>query len=142
LVEQGSGFFLEDKRWSLAIHARFARASEAERVLSAARERAVRLGIPDDFRLLGEGGFLEVGPRTANKHDGVEYLLRHVGDSEILLYFGDDDKDLEAFDAIHQNGGLTVLVGGRYPEATAKSDCRLRDPRAVRSWLHRLVDRL
>ncbi len=142
LVEAGDGFFLEDKRWSLAIHARFAQAGEAERVLSSARERAVAMGLPEDFRLLGEGRFLEVAPRSANKQDGVEYLLKQVADAGFPLYFGDDDKDLEAFDAIHQYGGLTVLVGGRYPEGTAKSDCRLPDPGAVRAWLNRLLDHL
>jgi len=134
------GFFLEDKGWSVAIHARLARAEDADRVLTSARDLAEAVGIPAGFRLLEDDRFLEAAPRAANKRDGVEFLLRQRGISALSLYFGDDDKDIEAFDAIHRDGGLTVLVGDRYPAETSGADCSLPDPGSVRAWLRLMLE--
>ena len=46
LIAGRQGFFLEDKGWTLALHARFADASEAEWVLAGAQRHAARRDRP------------------------------------------------------------------------------------------------
>jgi len=134
LIADRDGFFLEDKGWALALHARFAAEDEAERLLDEARHMATDVASSDLFRLLGGHKFLEVGPRLAHKGQTVGYLLERYPWPEALpVYLGDDDKDEEAFDAIKAHGGMAVLVA-REPRNT-KADCRLESPQAVRQWL-------
>jgi trehalose 6-phosphate phosphatase len=128
------GFYLEDKGWSLAIHARFADKDEAETVLKEAWDAAQRWIDADQFHILGGDKFLEVGPEIANKGDTVTYLLeRYPWEGALSVYVGDDDKDEEAFTVVNAHGGITILVAHE-PRPTAAS-CRLDSPNSVRSWL-------
>jgi trehalose 6-phosphate phosphatase len=137
LIAGREGFFLEDKGWALALHARFAADDEAEEVLSAARRMASEAASAGPFRLLGGHKFLEIGPRLAHKGRTVEYLLeRYPWPGALPLYLGDDDKDEEAFGVIRARGGMAVLVA-QEPRAT-KADCRLESPQVVRRWLEML----
>lgn len=137
LVEDRKGFFLEDKGWALALHARFATDSEAASVLDNARRAAEEVVPSEPFRLLGGHKFLEVGPRLAHKGRTVEYLLERFPLPEgLLLYLGDDDKDEEAFGVIKEHGGFAVLVASE-PRGTV-ADCRLESPAAAREWLETL----
>jgi len=134
LIADRDGFFLEDKGWALALHARFAAEDEAERLLDEARHMATEVTSSGIFRLLGGHKFLEVGPRLAHKGRAVEYLLERYPWPEALpVYLGDDDKDEEAFDVIKAHGGVAILVA-REPRST-KADCRLESPLTVRRWL-------
>jgi len=134
LIADRDGFFLEDKGWALALHARFAAEDEAERLLDEARHMATDVASSDLFRLLGGHKFLEIGPRLAHKGRAVEYLLERYPWPEALpVYLGDDDKDEEAFDVIKAHGGVAILVA-REPRST-KADCRLESPLTVRHWL-------
>ena len=131
-------FILEDKGWSLAIHGRYADEQDAKMVIGAARELA-RRSVPDtEFRLLGGHKFFEVAPRVANKGEAVGHILErfHWADS-VPLYFGDDDKDVEAFPIIQERGGYTCLVG--HATAGGSVDFRLPSPDAVRAWLWKLT---
>ncbi|MBN1994060.1 MAG: trehalose-phosphatase [Anaerolineae bacterium] len=137
LLAGQEGFFLEDKGWSLALHARFANELAAGKVLRAAHSLALEAASGEMFRLLGGHRFLEVGPKLAHKGRAVEYLLeKYPWPGSLSLYLGDDDKDEEAFEVIKARGGLTILVA-QHPRP-AKADCRLESPRAVRSWLKAL----
>ncbi len=158
LIAGLEGFFLEDKGWSLALHARFADPSEAEAVLTTARCVAMAAqgtgaqppgpvaptGEPASsqlFRLLGGHRFLEIGPRLAHKGRTVEYLLgRWPWPGAQLLYLGDDDKDEEAFDVIQAHGGLAIVVTQEPRETQA--DYRLESPEDTRRWLGELLRRL
>jgi trehalose-phosphatase len=133
LIDEREGFFLEDKGWALALHARFAEEGEAEDVLVAAR--AIADEVPSDlFRVLGGHRFLEIGPRLAHKGRTVEYLLaRYPWPGALPVYLGDDDKDEEAFGVVKTHGGITVLVS-REPRET-QADGRLDSPQAARRWL-------
>jgi trehalose-phosphatase len=134
------GFFLEDKGWALALHARFADEDEAEEVLTAARSVAAGTARSEPFRLLGGHKFLEIGPRLAHKGQTVDYLLNCYPWPEALpVYLGDDDKDEEAFDVIKTRGGIAILVASE-PRNT-KANCRLESPQAARHWLERLLTR-
>lgn len=135
LIAGREGFFLEDKRWSLALHARYAADDEADTTLDAARQM-IELPL-DTFRVLGGHKFLEAGPGLAHKGKTVAYLLdRDPLLDAALLYLGDDDKDEEAFDVIQDRGGFAILVAAS--ERPTQADARLSSPQAVRRWLARL----
>jgi trehalose-phosphatase len=138
LIAERRGFFLEDKSWSLALHARFAADGEAEDVLSDARRIAVEQVFSGPFRVLGGHRFLEIAPLLAHKGRTVDYLLsRYAWPDACLLYLGDDDKDEEAFSVIKAHGGVAVVVASE-PRET-KADCRLESPHAARRWLETLI---
>jgi len=141
LIGERRGFFLEDKGWALALHARFADDAEAEEVLDTAYRMATEVAPSRQlFRLLGGHKFLEVGPRLAHKGQTVDYLLNRYGRPGALpLYLGDDDKDEEAFGAIKARGGIAIMVAAE-PRKT-RADCRLESPQAVRHWLQTLPTR-
>jgi trehalose 6-phosphate phosphatase len=137
LIASREGFFLEDKGWALALHARFAAEDEAERLLDEARRMASEAASSGSFRLLGGHKFLEIGPRLAHKGRAVEYLLeRYPWPGTLPVYVGDDDKDEEAFGVIKAHGGIAVLVASELRNTQA--DCRFESPQAVRQWLETL----
>jgi trehalose-phosphatase len=137
LIAGASGFFLEDKDWALALHARFADRDKAEQILGAARKLAIETASSGPFRILGGHKFLEIGPEAAHKGQTVDYLLEHYPWSgAVPLYVGDDDKDEEAFGVIKARGGIAVVVA-REPRST-QADCRLESPQAARQWLEAL----
>lgn len=141
LIEGREGFFLEDKDWALALHARFAEEGEAEKVLDAARKMALAAASAGPFRLLGGHKFLEIGPRIAHKGQTVAYLLEnHPWPGALPLYMGDDDKDEEAFGVIKALGGMAILVAGEARDTQA--DCRLESPQAACQWLRTLLAHL
>lgn len=141
LIADRAGFFLEDKDWALAIHAKFAADDEAEEVLHAARRMAEEKVSPDLFRVLGGHKFLEVGPRAAHKGKTVDYLLERYSWARALpLYVGDDDKDEEAFGVIQARGGIAIVVSEAPRESCA--DGRLASPPEVRRWLEGLAAQL
>jgi trehalose-phosphatase len=135
-----SNFFLEDKGWTLALHARFAEDDEAEEVLAHARQ-VIDQAAPDSrFRILGGHKFLEIAPWLASKRETVTYLLSQypLPDAN-LLYIGDDDKDEEAFPVIHANEGVVVKViqpSQRLQPTTA--DFFFESPDETLQWLEDL----
>lgn len=133
-IGERQGFFLEDKTWSLALHARWASAGDAEQVLRAARTHARQVTAGKPLRTLGGHRFLEVGPAIAHKGQTITYLLdgQH-SDDDLLMYFGDDDKDEEAFEVIKARNGIAVLVAAE-PRPTV-ADFRLNSPTEARRWL-------
>jgi trehalose 6-phosphate phosphatase len=143
LLDGRQGFYLEDKGWTLAIHAKDAAAEEAQIVLEQAQDLAQALLDQGDgggtFRLLGGHRFLECGPHVADKKQTVERLLASGprGDDTLLIYLGDDDKDEVAFEAIHAHGGLAIGVGERMRDSTA--DCWLPSSQAARQWLSSIL---
>jgi trehalose 6-phosphate phosphatase len=141
LIQGRDGFFLEDKGWALALHARFADPGETDRVLATARqlaENAIAADPAGTFRLLGGHKFLEIGPQLAHKGRTIEYLLEHrPWPGSLAVYLGDDDKDEEAFGVIQAHGGSAIVVAPT-PRDT-KADFRLPSPQAARHWLRRLL---
>jgi trehalose 6-phosphate phosphatase len=145
LIDGRDGFFLEDKGWSLAIHARDVSGDEAGEVLNQARRMAAvsvgEAGAPDLFWVVGGHKFLEVGPTLAHKGKTVDYLLdRYPWPDALLLYVGDDDKDEEAFGVIHAHGGIAIKVCEEPCETDA--DGRLASPEETRRWVGTLPTRL
>ncbi|MFO7584052.1 MAG: trehalose-phosphatase, partial [Anaerolineales bacterium] len=111
IIQGETGFYLEDKDWALALHAKFSEDSAAKRILALAREIVKQELAEEQFRILGGHKFLEIAPRLAHKGKSVSYLLNHYPLPKAqLVYIGDDDKDEEAFDVIQAHQGLAIKV--------------------------------
>lgn len=133
LISGRHGFLLEDKGMAVALHSRLASREDAKAVAPVARSIATRTA-SDRMRILGGEDFLEVAPAGAHKGTTVTWLLSQEKSTHTLpVYFGDDDKDEEAFHAVLAHGGIPIIVGGRQPDTLALA--RLRSPTVVRSWL-------
>lgn len=141
LLSHRRGFFLEDKGWSLAIHAKDARDDETELVINRAQEIASSLTNNRVFRILGGHKFLEIGPQIASKGNAVEYILEaYPWPNALLVYIGDDDKDEEAFEPVQEHGGIAIVVAS--PARDTRADCRLESPIKVHRWLDSLPTHL
>jgi trehalose 6-phosphate phosphatase len=139
LLERRTGYYLEDKGYSLAIHARNADEKEARVVMAEAARAAGEMVERGSFRIVGGRKFMEVAPLIADKGQSVSLLLKRFpwGSAEIL-YFGDDDKDEAAFKVVQKNGGTAVLVSPTPRKSIAQY--RVETPKAVRQWLAQLAE--
>ena len=141
LLDGRKGFYLEDKGWAIALHARFAEHTEAEEVLNQARRMLKLEAHASRFRVLGGHKFLELAPALASKRETVLYLLDHFPRLETrLLYIGDDDKDEEAFSLIQARGGVAIkVIQPSQASHTSEADFFLESPSEARNWLESLV---
>jgi trehalose 6-phosphate phosphatase len=141
LIHGRNGFFLEDKGWTLALHARFADNDEAGQVLTQARKMIDQMSPMGHLRVMGGHKFLEIAPLLANKRETVAYLLNQYPlPNARLLYIGDDDKDEEAFPLIHAHQGAAVKVS--QPSQTSRpttADFCFESPRETLEWLQGLI---
>ena len=139
LIEDQQGFYLEDKGWSLAVHARFADDELAFQVLNRARALAEELCDDNIFQILGGHKFLEIAPQEADKGKTVTYLMQKSTSRHIIpIYLGDDDKDEKAFPIVQAVGGFTGCVCHQ-PRKTS-ADFRLDSVQKAREWLENLLD--
>jgi len=139
LVRTHPEIYLEDKGWSLALHAKYMDGDRADKILEQARKYTRTDDFPTElFRVLGGHKFLEIAPRLANKGSAVRYLLtRYPLNGYLPIYIGDDDKDEEAFEVIIENSGVAIKVGPRSKASIAK--LRLESPQTVREFLASLL---
>ncbi len=141
LIARRSGFYIEDKDYSLALHGRDAPDAEAREIIAEATAYARQIVEKGTFRILGGNKFIEVAPTIADKGQSVSTLLkRFPWPGANLVYIGDDDKDEAAFQVIRKNGGIPILVAAE-PRPT-DALYRLESPAQVRRWLTALVDAL
>ena len=141
LINDRDVFHLEDKVWTLAIHARWADEQSAEDVLSNAQAEAERTLDPDIFQIRPGHRFLEVSPVQADKGLCVAYLLEKIPvENATVIYMGDDDKDEQAFEVVQAHGGFGIRVCSNVIHRPIE-DAQLDDPRAARKWLWSLVKR-
>lgn len=141
LIAGREGFYLEDKGWTLAIHARFAEDHEADQVIADAVQLAYEDDSLESFRLLGGHKFIEISPHQASKGKAVEYLLdRYLWAGALPVFIGDDDKDEEAFQVVRSIGGITIVVTPT-PRSTSAQYC-LENTREVRRWLAWILTQL
>lgn len=128
------GFLLEDKGQAIALHARWADAEPARRVLAAARTQATDIIDTQTFRILDGDRYIEVAPVSADKGETVDWLLSHYPIARDLpVGFGDDNKDEAAFAVIRRRGGFAVGVGYRYELPDV--DARVDSPEQARKWM-------
>ncbi len=139
IIPDDPGFFLEDKGWTLAIHARHAENTEAVEVLRKGKQIALQLNEDPRFQILGGYKFLEIAPVEANKGKTIHYLLDLIDmESALPIYVGDDDKDEAAFKAINERDGISILVS-KEPRNTHAA-LHLEDPASARAWLEAILD--
>ena len=134
LIEGKDGFYLEDKGWALAIHARNAEEHQGLQVLDSAEKMLTPPILGEHLQKIQSYRFLEVGPNNADKGHALRYLFDnfHWEDS-IPMYIGDDDKDEEAFQAINEKNGYSILVSKELRETAAAFI--LESPAHVHQWL-------
>ena len=139
LIRPHQEFYLEDKGWSLALHAKYVDQAIAEETIQLAQSILDQIIIPADlFRILGGFKFLEIAPKLANKGLAVGYFIaRYPLDGALPIYIGDDDKDEEAFEVVLQNEGIAIKVGSQTSET--KALLRLESPESVRHFLASLL---
>lgn len=138
LIGNRPGFYLEDKGWSLAIHARYAADQEAEETLSTARDQAQTALKDGNLRLQGGHKFLEICPQQADKGETIEYILsRDIFPGALPVFIGDDDKDERAFSAVNAHKGVAIVVTSE--ERPTQAGYALANPTAVRTWLKALL---
>jgi trehalose 6-phosphate phosphatase len=138
LLDNTNGFYLEDKGWSLAIHAKDADHQQATGLLESAHQYLEKIEPRSLFRILGGEKFLEIGPAKAHKGETVRLLLEEYPFSgALLIYLGDDDKDEEAFEVVVDAGGIAIQVSQQYRQSLAS--VRFENPRAVINWLNSIV---
>jgi trehalose 6-phosphate phosphatase len=137
IIDGHSGFYLEDKGWALALHARFASPREATRVISSIQQTLDQELITSQYRLIKYNKFLEVSSTMANKGKTVSFLLNSFPmPGARLVYIGDDDNDSEAFESIHSHGGIAISVAQYFGYIRSTGgDYVMKSPKAVRKWL-------
>lgn len=141
IIDGHKDFFLEDKGWALALHARFAPEKEATRVISTIQQTLDQELITDEYRIIKHNKFLEVSSAIAHKGKAVSFLLNSFPLSGArLVYIGDDDNDAEAFETIHSFGGVAISVAQYFGYIRSTGgDYVLKSPKAVRKWLENLT---
>ncbi len=141
VIDGHKGFYLEDKGWSLALHARFAPEKEARRAISSLQQGLDQELITSEYRLIKHKRFMEVGSAMAHKGKAVSFLLNSFPLTEArLLYIGDDDNDSEAFETIHSLSGVALAVEQYFGYVRSTGgDYVFKSPKAVRKWLENLV---
>jgi trehalose 6-phosphate phosphatase len=141
IIDGHQGFYLEDKGWSLALHARFVPEKEATRVISNIQHTLDQELITEEYRLIKHKRFLEVSSAKAHKGKAVSFLLNSFPlPGARFLYIGDDDNDAEAFETIHSLGGIAISVAQYFGYIRSSGgDYVLKSPKAVRKWLENLV---
>lgn len=138
LVEENSYFYIEDKKYSLALHANRVEDAVASKVITQAADAAHQIVDRGMFRILGGNKFIEVAPVIADKGQSVSTLLtRFTWAGAKIIYLGDDDKDEEAFKVVLKQGGLPILVSEVDRPSLATK--RLANPAEVRRWLEKIV---
>ncbi len=141
IVDGHKGFYLEDKGWSLALHARFASDRDARRIISTVQQTLDQELITDEFRLIKQQKFLEISSAKANKGKSVSYLVNSYPlEMSRLVYIGDDTNDAEAFQTIHSMDGVAIAVKQYFGYIRSTGgDYVLKSPKAVRKWLENLT---
>jgi trehalose 6-phosphate phosphatase len=133
------GVELEDKRVSIALHARRAPEPEAAlgRMRPAVRDLAAERGLTSfEGKLV-----LEVSPPGARKGGAVQQLLDRLA-PPAALYAGDDLEDLEAFDALQERGIATcrvaVVASGTPAHLVEVADVQVQGPLGLLGLLRAL----
>lgn len=130
LIDGREGFYLEDKGWSLAIHANGSDTHEVNLILENAR----LIEVPDGFHLKFTHNFIEICPPKANKGVSVQFILNSEKfDGALPIFIGDDPRDEDAFAVLQSIAGVGILVTEK--ERETKAIYALRSPEQVRKWL-------
>lgn len=126
------GVVVEDKDCGLSLHYRAVPHQQAS--LRAMLDR-LATWIPDSYEILDGDHVIEVKPRNCHKGSAIESFLGEAPFAgRFPIFIGDDQTDLDGFEAVRKRGGLAVAVGNN-----VESEWHLENPEAVRRWLASLA---
>lgn len=130
----GSGIFVEDKGYSLALHYRLA--PHAEKAIYAAVS-LIRADLPNaPIEVLPGKCVCEIKHSGFDKASGVRELMNHEPfKGRHPIFIGDDVTDESVFAIMPDLGGLAYSVGRRAKGVAGHFD----EPGDVREWLARLL---
>ncbi|HEV7438536.1 MAG TPA: trehalose-phosphatase [Methylobacterium sp.] len=131
MVADLDAVLIEDKGASVAVHWRLATPADASRAEAAVRAIAAELA--GEYRLQLGKAVGEIVPAAATKGHAIRALMQrapYAGRRAVFL--GDDRTDELAFEAVNQDGGLSIRVGS----GDTVAPCRLANPEAVRDLLY------
>lgn len=138
VLDGQQGFFLEDKGWALAMHARFATVEDALQVLERAQKAVEALSPGPAYAIERRPRFLEIYPVEASKSRSIETILtKHTPPGALPVFAGDDYHDEAAFSVVQSAGGICIRVG--QGEIHTRAQFQLEDPGQVRQWLAGLL---
>jgi len=126
------GVLVEDKDYALALHYR--RVPQMEGALSAIVDRFAP-SVPASHAFFKGDHVIELRPKEPGKGLAIASFMEQAPFcGRMPIFVGDDLTDQAGFEAVKGRGGLAVAVG-----SNVESDWWLPNPRAVRSWLTRLI---
>lgn len=136
------GAWVERKGATLSVHWRAVSSRPAQRRLHRAVARAtLALRLRRQIRLTRGKRVIEIRPAVNwDKGQIIRWLLRRTGGGgaqERLLYFGDDQTDEDAFQAVRQLHGEPIAVGR--PKRSTAAAYWLRGPGELRRWLEQFA---
>jgi len=138
LIEGKDGFYLEDKGWALAIHARRAEEKQGLKVLDEAEQMLAQELLGEHLQIIHGYRFLEIGPNNADKGHALNYLFSNFPwEDSTPIYIGDDDKDEEAFRVVNEYNGFSILISKE--ERKTDAEYILPSPEKVHQWLKDLL---
>lgn len=138
-VDDGTGWLVERKIASLAVHHRLVPEDEEAALLPRiAALLDARREDPPGFDVLQGKAVLELRPSGIDKGQALAWLLDREPGRRPLV-FGDDHTDEDAFSVAVQRGGRAVVVGDD-PRPTVATD-RLHGPSEVADTLAELARR-
>jgi len=131
-LQSVSGVFVEDKRYTLAIHYRAVRQKDVRLV----RETVHDLVMPfwREFKITRGKKVIEVRPNVPwSKGTAIQQVLTSLKriKEECVIYAGDDTTDEDAFGALRGNG-ITIVVGKK---RHSKAAYWVRNPAEVWEFL-------
>lgn len=139
-IQESSSLYLEDKGWAVALHQMKASLPETESLISTIRKSTEDRLLPEGFNLAGNDQFLELAPEKANKVEAVNWILSNLTPPDsMVLYFGDDQKDEEAFGFVQEKGGVAIRIAPSLVETQAQF--LMQNPQELRYWLTKLVNK-
>jgi trehalose 6-phosphate phosphatase len=126
-----SGVWLEDKRFSVAVHYRQAPA------LAEARRTIVRAASAlEGARIVSGKRVVNLMPRDAPTKGAALEMARVMLGCDAAIYVGDDDPDEDVFRLQTKAALLTIRVGGR---RNSRATFRLENQRGIDALLGTLV---
>ncbi len=89
IIDGRSGFYLEDKGWALALHARYAEEVETMQVIATIWQMLNKVSISGKFRIFTGYKFLEIAPALAHKGETISVLVKPLplAWSAVALYW-------------------------------------------------------
>lgn len=137
VVAEGTGWFVERKASSLAVHHRLVPEVEEDDLLPRVRALMEARGADGPgFDVMGGKAVLELRPRGVNKGAALDQIAqRHPHLTPVV--FGDDATDEDAFRAATARGGHGILVADT--DRGSLASWRLEGPDAVAAVLERLA---